>query len=289
MVPIGVIEVKKTDCEEKECGESILDESTVLGELYDFVLKLPNFYGVRPAFGVLTTFETWRMCWIPDSDAEVDRMARTTESLPNLQYQFSTPTKISSMKQRFPGGITPSKTKPILHTIEKDAGGDNSADKNEDQIDADPRVLHGSRIYSRMDEKHLATRAIAATLCKMTQVKQMPFGSPFVKMNERMLLRFTKGSSRSIHWCRMGKVVPHWNKFANPTKYLFAIEDLGKGSDGRVWLTCSSSGAICVLKFPIKKTKSQSEDVAQELQNWHIAYPEFETKVFHEQWCGRDA
>ena len=80
-----------------------------------------------------------------------------------------------------------------------------------------------------------------------------------------------------------------WNKYAKPKKYLYAIEDLGYGAEGRVWLACASSGAVCVLKFPIKDTNSASKDVERELKNWKKAYPEFETKVFHEKWCGREA
>jgi len=36
MIPVGVIEVKKPDEEQKDFGKRILDEPTVLGELYDF-------------------------------------------------------------------------------------------------------------------------------------------------------------------------------------------------------------------------------------------------------------
>jgi len=36
MIPVGVIEVKKPDEEQKDFGKSILDKPTVLGELYDF-------------------------------------------------------------------------------------------------------------------------------------------------------------------------------------------------------------------------------------------------------------
>jgi hypothetical protein len=78
-----------------------------------------------------------------------------------------------------------------------------------------------------------------------------------------------------------------WNKYAQPKKYLYAIEDLGFGAEGRVWLTCSFSGAVCVLKFPINDTNGEHKGVERELENWKKAYPEF--KAFREKWCGRDA
>jgi len=284
MMPVGVIEVKKPE-EDEICsdGESVLDELTVLGELYDFQMQLPNFYGVRPAFGILTTFECWRVCWIPEADVDVDNIAETSESLPSKSEAFTTPKKSAPEKKSSPLGRTPSKTNPVLHDIvEEDEISEEEGESNDDD-----RVLHMSKIYKRTDDGHLAMRAIAAALCKMLKAKQKPFNDPFDKLTERMLLRFTKGTSRSIHWCRMGRLEGEgkWNKYASPKKYLYAIEDLGRGSDGRVWLTCTSSGAVCVLKFPIKS--KEHDAVRLEMENWKAAYPEFE--VFREMWCGRDA
>jgi hypothetical protein len=68
--PIGVVEVKKPDVCVKLNGKIVLEEPTVLGELYDFMFQLPNFYGVDVVFGILTTFETWRVCWLPCEDGD---------------------------------------------------------------------------------------------------------------------------------------------------------------------------------------------------------------------------
>jgi hypothetical protein len=96
-----------------------------------------------------------------------------------------------------------------------------------------------SKIYPRTDNNHLAKQAIAAALFKMTRSKQNPFNDAFDELNEGMLLHFTKRDSRSIHWCHMGQLEGNgeWSKYANPKKYLYAIDDLGRGSDGQMWLT----------------------------------------------------
>jgi len=240
-----------------------------------------------PAFGILTTFEAWRVCWIPQNDVDVDAIAKTPECLLGMVNKFTAPTKPGAAKKTSPPGLTPSKTNPVLHGIEDE---DEHEDSEGETADESSRVLHVSEIYDRAAGNHLAMRVIAAALCKMAKVKQNPFDDPFDKLKERMLLRFTKGESRSIYWCRMGLLEGQgkWNKYANPKKYLYAIEDLGRGADGRVWLTCACSGAVCVLKFPIN-TMSQCNDVERELKNWKKAYPEFESKVLHEKWCGREA
>jgi hypothetical protein len=305
MIPVGVIEVKKPDVSPKRLGQSILDKPTVLGELFDFQMQLPNFYGMSPAFGIVATFEAWRVCWIPQDDADVDAIAKTHESLPTMAAHLMTPTKrgcatgndpvqvdeneeTASAKKTSPPGLSPSKANPMVHDIE-DGDEDDDGEEQTVALDQQSRVLHVSKIYYRADGKHLAMRAIAAALCKMTKVTQSVFDDPFDKLKGRMVLRFTKGESRSIHWCRMGRLEGNgkWNKYAHPKKYLYAIEDLGFGAEGRVWLTCTFSGAVCVLKFPIKDTKGDHKGVERELENWKKAYPEF--KVFREKWCGRDA
>jgi hypothetical protein len=124
----------------------------------------------------------------------------------------------------------------------------------------------------------------------MARSKQNPFNDPFDKLNEWMLLHFTKRDSRSIHWCHISQLEGNgeWSKYANPKMYLYAIEDLGRGSDGRVWLMCTYSVAVCcVLKFPIKDGNCQFKNVEDELKNWQKAHLEFATKVIHENWCGR--
>jgi hypothetical protein len=305
MIPVGVIEVKKPDKYPKDVGQSILDKETVLGELYDFQMQLPNFYGISPAFGILTTFEAWRVCWIPQNDADVDATAKTHESLCTMGTQLTTPTKrrdatgndpgqvdeneeSASAKKTSPPGLTPSKANPMLHDIEDDDDDEDSGEETT-ALDQHSRVLYVSEIYHRADGKHMAMRAIAAALRKMTEVTQSVFDDPFDKLTGRMVLRFTKGTSRSIHWCRMGRLEGKgkWNKYAQPKKYLYAIEDLGYGAEGRVWLTCTFSGAVCVLKFPINDRNSEHRGVELELENWKNAYPEF--KVFRETWCGREA
>jgi hypothetical protein len=88
MIPVGVMEVKKPDVGQKGLSQSILDKPTVLGKLFDFQMQLPNFYGISPAFGIVTTFEAWRVCWIPPNDADVDAIAKlwNVQNLPTKSW-----------------------------------------------------------------------------------------------------------------------------------------------------------------------------------------------------------
>src|SRR5690348_9514734 len=66
--PLGVVEVKKP-------GESILSEKLVLGQIYDYMLRLKSFHGLKDVFGVLTTYEEWRICWFPHSQTTAEATA----------------------------------------------------------------------------------------------------------------------------------------------------------------------------------------------------------------------
>jgi hypothetical protein len=112
-IPIGVIKVKKPEVKGKAVSTNVLNEpSTVLGELYDFQMQLPNFYGMRPAVGILTT-----VCWIPqdNANANVDKIAETSESLPMSKF-ITAKKKLLEKRMSLPGR-TPSKTNPVIHSI----------------------------------------------------------------------------------------------------------------------------------------------------------------------------
>jgi hypothetical protein len=69
-----------------------------------------------------------------------------------------------------------------------------------------------------------------------------------------VLYDLRRGNRTNLLWCRMSHLDGEgkWDMYATPMKYLYAIEDLGRGADGRVWLTCTYSEAVCMLKFPKK-------------------------------------
>ena len=75
-----------------------------------------------------------------------------------------------------------------------------------------------------------------------------------------------------------------WNEIARPQKFLCAIEDLGRGAHGCVWLTCFSSGAVCVLKFALD---DKPDGLDKEYAFWQQIYPSF--PVFRETWCDHPA
>jgi hypothetical protein len=59
--PLAAVEVKKPGLSEDQM-------SFPYGQLFDYMIRIRSFYGLRCIFGILTDFNTWRICWLPDSN-----------------------------------------------------------------------------------------------------------------------------------------------------------------------------------------------------------------------------
>ena len=272
-MPIGVIEVKKPDI---LGNETALDHPNVLGELYDFMKHLPNFYGVSPAFGIVTNLNAWRIAWFPD--AETDRFAAEEEEVEEDH--------VDALISQVPSDSVLS---IASHQIDND-GKDDDVDGDDVKCTADEkptdRVLHVSRIFHKNENDSVAVKAIAAALLKMSKAERRPYGDPFQDLDKRSLLKFEKGDNASVFWTRLTLTNgPQWDRVANPKRWLIAIDDLGYGAHGRVWLCCSSGGAVCVLKFALD---GNAASLDKEKEVWQKVYPA-QIKVHRENWCGEPA
>jgi hypothetical protein len=74
--PVGSFEVKKPNLD----GSSIMDNKLLLGQIFDYMMKIRSVNGMRYVFGVITDYREWRICWLNDSDA-----AATTAELCSLK------------------------------------------------------------------------------------------------------------------------------------------------------------------------------------------------------------
>jgi hypothetical protein len=117
-----------------------------------------------------------------------------------------------------------------------------------------------------------------------------------VKLNYRQgpgicVFQLHKGSS-GITWhflpdsFYMNAVISSSKYPRNNIQNLLAVEDLGRGSSGKVWMTMTNSNnpAICVLKF--RNYQRHENQLETEKEWWHLLYPEFRSLVHVENWSG---
>jgi hypothetical protein len=62
-VPVGVVEVKKP-------GHDIMQKPSVFGQIYDYLLQLQSFHGLKTPFGIVTTYKQWRICWLDNDNSD---------------------------------------------------------------------------------------------------------------------------------------------------------------------------------------------------------------------------
>jgi hypothetical protein len=278
-LPVGVVEVKKP-------GEGVLDNQSVLGELYDYLLHLPNFYGAEQMIGIVTTYREWRVCWLKTE--ETIALVEMPESIE--ANGAMTPERVAAKgtkKESSPPGLTPSKKRTDYHRV-----GD-----TEDFMDSDSpvfppptREMFVSRIWNI--EKDNVFPVVASALLKMSRVTHRGFAHPFDDLARRTLLRV---GENSFYWDRLDTANVGLGKWdccpSSRTKNLYLLEDLGVGATGHVWLACSATGAVCVLKF-IKDQRDMGralEVLKRECEWWHKIYPQWKEKVRVAQFCGRPA
>lgn len=283
-MPVGVVEVKKP-------GKGVLDHGNVLGEVYDYLLHLPNFYGAKEMIGIVTTYREWRVCWL--DNPETQELMKADEVL-DSDIGYATPQK-NVMTEKHgsppggsPPGLTPSKKRTSYHNISKvEEDKEDNEGASVKKIELGEREMFASRIWNT--EKENVFPLVASALLKMSRVRHEGFSHPFDQLKTRTLLRLDE---KSFYWARLdpNKVKNgKWDCVPNAaTKNLYLLEDLGTGSSGHVWLACSVGGAVCVLKFLVKKEES-ARVLEEECKWWHEIYPSFAPYVRIAVFCERKA
>ncbi len=107
-VPVGVCEVKKP-------GRTIINSPVVHGQIYDYMLRLRSFHGLKHVFGIVSTYEQWRLYWLDDccSAATATDLAAASSS--------SSPLPLAGMRPA---------ASPV---VADDASSDDEADPRDDE------------------------------------------------------------------------------------------------------------------------------------------------------------
>lgn len=265
---IGVVQVKKP-------GYDILNNGNVMGELFDQMKLMQLFYGMGPAVGILATGEQFLVAWFPQ-DHDVFSSAPLNA--------IGTPVRSAGDSSNSPPGATPSQQNTSIFDIiedEEDCSSEDIAVYTED------RLLFCTPIFDANHNVPKLMNVLSTALIRMTHSQPN-----YYKTNGRYLIRFHKGLVKKTTWCALPDSTKlqsiKFHKFPRcDVKTLLAVEDLGRGSNGKAWLvTTEMFSSVCVLKFD---NCDRTDNLLYEKDMWHIIYPEFASKVHVEQWSGASA
>ncbi|CAN0211480.1 unnamed protein product, partial [Ectocarpus fasciculatus] len=231
--PVGAVEIKKP--RKDKSSASTFHHPKVQGQLFDYMLRIRSFHGLRHVFGIMTDFEDWRICWLPDSD----EAALATE----LSYSLHTDNidvgcadaRVLHGSEIYSGrteNTTPMLATALVSVLRKMDYGKNSLDVRK------MLLLSDQRSYIFLNSQSWFWTSLSSTKLR--------------KIRDRKSFSLVPPRSCS--------------------KFIL-LRDYHGGADGRVWLVASaSSGNLAVIKFHRRmKDRDTGQDraaVKQEVAVW---------------------
>ena len=236
-VPIGVVEVKKPNSSGRDRS---MDNTNVLGQLFDYLSHLRTYAGMRYAFGILTTYRKWRIGWLPDN------------------CDIARSNNLSSTNERYPPSYSVAADLPIPHWPKNQAEKEFPLSQHTEHISTVTqlqRKIYVSKIYD-FDDPMLPF----VLLSLLRKMKSSPLTPPTFKLvPEQAYIHITsekwqwQSVSSKLTLTVSGNAVP-------PTlDNAYLVLDLEGGGDGRVWLATTETGKVCVLKFSENKSLLEEE------------------------------
>jgi hypothetical protein len=200
-----------------------------------------DYYGVQHPIGFVCTYNEWMVVWL----AEADELARTS-STTHITNSTAAATATTNVRPALIG-------------------------KSKQSV-----VLLCSRVYHRSDPE--LTRVLASALIKMARApreqKQLQFDDRTRKYGKADV----GGAStvlklETLPFVR-GQFPLHFEMPDKRSKSLFLIADYGGGADGKVWLACTSSGHLVVVKLSDSRLDKSGREhtYAEEAQAWRTVW-----------------
>ncbi|KAL6071676.1 Protein kinase domain-containing protein [Balamuthia mandrillaris] len=213
-VPIGIVEVKKPT-------ENIFDKNEVNGQIYDYMMALRSFSGLRYVFGILTTYEQWRVCWLPDAN----QLAQAEELPPPVERRF----QLWSFLPPTPQWVADS----------------NLPDQNKDKVQhRDERQFYATPLYSCTHPS--LPLILTSAVRKMERSPMQPAPSIHYLMEGTGLL-----AKRDMFcWAEKSLIdIVFGVELTDEDNVFWLLADLHGGADGNVLLASTPQGKGCVVKF----------------------------------------
>ena len=320
--PIGTVEVKQHGPLTDRVGQthpSAVEHPGVLSQVHDQLSHLRHVWGVKQAFGIVTTLRTWRVCWLDDD--ETNELAR--ERCDDLQRRllgcggrlvrdrYSTPEKTQERAGR-PIRASPPRTPVAAPTdlenvvvLAKDQPSESDDDGSPEEVRAAPAKLAMSKELEVRKPPEGATEhrdladpkvmnLVGAALLRMCASELLfDLTEPFKNADVR---NFTIVEPGKTYWGKLqvAEGCPAMGRFPRGNaQRLWLVDRVGKGRDGIAHLACTAGArAVCVVKERRARAgvaPLSSEDAKalldKEQGNWRRVYgDDFSTRVA--QWNG---
>jgi len=276
--PVGVVEIKKS-------GDMAMDHPNIFGECFDYMMKVRSFDGLDYIYCILTTYNEWRFLCLEDTVANAKSTVIPDVNQPRVQGNY-----IDTLLPNLPSWVfrdrgdqlsTPGRRPYILNPV---TAFRNLRNRNRATNITVPRRVYATRVFNRDDPALI--EAIAAIFIKMAT-------SPATKL--------TALCDHNRPYRLMGPGTWEWATIASnfqidfehfpmtSARNFILLLHLGMGNNGHVYLASTrgdTSGAACVLKFPILPPERDEQRRKEMLVEKRARY-ETEATGWHEIWNAR--
>jgi len=230
-IPVGVVEVKRPGDD-----DVVMNDATVFGQVYDYMMRLQSFHGLQCVFGIVSTYTSWRIFWFDDAKSN---MYAGSQVMPTVV--------------------------PALHPFVAADTADAATGPQGEILTvspADQRKVVGSAIYNWNDATLPAV--LASVVVKMRFAEIAPV-SELSNIRPYIVLEQHTWYWKKVQWKSGAKLDRH-NLPKSNCKHLVLLRDLRGGTDGRVWMACTTTGRVCVIKFArFLQTESTSDQATLEM------------------------
>jgi len=246
-VPIGFIEVKKPS----DTPEEDVDNPYVLGQVRAYLLHFQSTYGIARPFGIVTTYERWRIAWLPDP--ENDRVAASGVEQP-LDLRLGDVTDLHILKVAEAKKLAGDSDAPTSNKMQDVPAAKTRNGKKEEE---NWPVIHVSRWYHYKEHPDVAT-AIGTAIKIMGSSPHLP--REILNVTQHRLMVSSTRSTVAVE-------IPEFRREdfrlapVRKVDHLFLLHDLGNGRDGRVWLCATTGGRGHVIKFLKRRIDGVPVDV----------------------------
>eukprot|EP00161_Ancyromonas_sigmoides_P024843 TRINITY_DN81_c1_g1_i10.p1 TRINITY_DN81_c1_g1~~TRINITY_DN81_c1_g1_i10.p1 ORF type:complete len:688 (-),score=145.74 TRINITY_DN81_c1_g1_i10:282-2261(-) len=311
--PIGTVEVKQHGALTDRHGAryaSAVEHPGVLAQVRDQLSHLRHVWGVKQAFGIVTTLRAWRVCWLDDEDTNRLALADDEKVRERLwKHTHSTPEKARGAS-RGVSRASPPRT-PVAAPAElKDVvvlGRRPLTAGEVDVGDAPPLAVPDASAALAMSKsievrkpatrdiknKELADQRvmnlIGSALLRMCASELLfDLAEPFENVDKR---NFTIVEPDRTYWgkLQLAEGCPAMDRFPRSSATrLWLVGRVGKGLDGIAHLACTAGArAVCVVKEPRARAGGslpRAEDAKalldKEQGHWQKVYgDDFPTRV----------
>ncbi len=254
-----------------------------------YMMMLRNYFGQPVVFGIISSYEKWRICWLGDDSA--DKLAQATAPIAAAMGASPTavPTASAATDKKYPCKVTAPAAAAHLsgdfflrdYDVPTLAGDLEQQPHLESPSPPVNRTITDVRIGASREYSHSDPQlplVLVTLMHKLTSLVS-PAAPNLINPEERRCVCF---SNEAIEWRTQGPWRPDFKRELHigemrspaPNAMFYSLGSIGGGGDGQAWLIRDCAGFLFVCKMANEPHAAWSKLMSKEFHRWEKVHPE---------------